>query len=67
MIIGGRKVVSNTGRKIDVISPVSRKVIAHIERADAADVDKAVHSARNALEGEWGRVITSVIAIYFEA
>ncbi|HLR50405.1 MAG TPA: aldehyde dehydrogenase family protein [Candidatus Sphingobacterium stercoripullorum] len=56
MIIGGKKVSSGTGRKIDVISPVTRKVIAHLERADETDVDKAVNSARNTLDGEWGRV-----------
>ena len=56
MIIGGKKTASLSGKKIDVISPVTRKVIAHIERADAADVDKAVLLARKALDEEWGRV-----------
>lgn len=56
MIVGGKKVPSSTGKKIDVISPVTRKVIAHIERAGEIDVDKAVNSARKALDGEWGQV-----------
>src|SRR4051794_8230204 len=39
----------------DVIDPVTENRIATVTEADAATVDAAVRSARQALDGEWGR------------
>ena len=38
------------------INPADGTVIAHVTEADAAQVDEAVHAARRALRGEWGRL-----------
>jgi aminomuconate-semialdehyde/2-hydroxymuconate-6-semialdehyde dehydrogenase len=38
------------------INPGDGTVIAQVTEADAAQVDEAVHAARRALRGEWGRL-----------
>jgi aminomuconate-semialdehyde/2-hydroxymuconate-6-semialdehyde dehydrogenase len=38
------------------INPADGTVIARVTEADAAQVDEAVHAARRALRGEWGRL-----------
>ena len=38
------------------INPADGSTIAHVAEADAAQVDEAVHAARQALHGEWGRL-----------
>jgi aminomuconate-semialdehyde/2-hydroxymuconate-6-semialdehyde dehydrogenase len=42
------------GRTWDKISPVDGSVVAHVDEADARIVDRAVRSARAALDGAWG-------------
>ncbi len=44
-----------TGRTFPNISPVDGSVLAHVHEADAALVDRAVQSARRAMEGPWGK------------
>ena len=52
--IGGDWVPSDGGGTIEVISPHTEQVIATTPEASTADVDKAVASARSALEtGPW--------------
>ena len=38
------------------INPANGSVIAQVTEADATQVDEAVHAARRALNGEWGRL-----------
>lgn len=44
------------GRCIDVTDPCTGAVFTQISRGETADVDLAVHAARAALDGEWGRM-----------
>ena len=39
---------SNSGKTIDVDSPIDQKVIARVQSGDASDVEKAINSAYNA-------------------
>ena len=43
-------------REFDDINPADGTVIAHVNEAGEEQVDEAVHAARRALRGEWGRV-----------
>jgi aminomuconate-semialdehyde/2-hydroxymuconate-6-semialdehyde dehydrogenase len=43
-------------REFADVNPADGSTIAHITEADAAQVDEAVHAARRALRGEWGRL-----------
>ncbi|SEB23515.1 2-hydroxymuconic semialdehyde dehydrogenase [Variovorax sp. YR216] len=44
-----------SGKTFDNISPLDGRVLASVHEADDALVDRAVRSARRALEGAWGR------------
>jgi aldehyde dehydrogenase (NAD+) len=54
MLIGGQRVPAQSGRYFETLDPANEQVIAHVAEADAADIDAAVVSARQAFEGEWG-------------
>ena len=55
-LINGKLVAALDGRVFDDISPVHGRVIAHVARCGAADVDAAVASSRAAFnEGSWRR------------
>jgi aminomuconate-semialdehyde/2-hydroxymuconate-6-semialdehyde dehydrogenase len=43
-------------RKFADVNPADGTVIAEVIEADEAQVDEAVHAARRALRGEWGRL-----------
>jgi len=43
-------------RKFADVNPADGTVIAQVTEADEAQVDEAVHAARRALRGEWGRL-----------
>jgi aminomuconate-semialdehyde/2-hydroxymuconate-6-semialdehyde dehydrogenase len=43
-------------REFADVNPADGSTIAQITEADAAQVDEAVHAARGALRGEWGRL-----------
>jgi aminomuconate-semialdehyde/2-hydroxymuconate-6-semialdehyde dehydrogenase len=45
----------STGKVFDNLSPLTGRVLAQVHEADAVLVDRAVRSARKALEGAWGR------------
>ena len=56
LLIDGKWVSSIAGETIDVINPCDAKVFGKIDRGTAADIDLAVHAARRALDGAWGRM-----------
>jgi len=56
MLIGGRRLPAQSGRYFETLDPANEQVIAHVAEADAADIDAAVVSARQAFEGEWGHM-----------
>ena len=54
LFVGGRWVAPSSDRAIEVISPATENVIAHVAEAREADVDAAVSAARTAFdEGPW--------------
>jgi aldehyde dehydrogenase (NAD+) len=54
LLINNQWVTSESGKTFPTINPATGEVIAHVAEAEAADVDKAVAAARNALErGPW--------------
>jgi acyl-CoA reductase-like NAD-dependent aldehyde dehydrogenase len=59
LYIDGREVAAGNPELIDVRNPATGAVIARIAHAGAADVDRAVASARAAFEGrDWGGMDT---------
>ena len=56
LFIGGEFVAPEKGRYFDTINPANEQKLARVAAADAADVDKAVKSARKAYSGVWGRM-----------
>jgi aldehyde dehydrogenase (NAD+) len=56
MLIGGQRLPAQSGRYFETLDPANEQVIAHVAEADAADIDAAVVSARQAFEGEWGHM-----------
>jgi aminomuconate-semialdehyde/2-hydroxymuconate-6-semialdehyde dehydrogenase len=58
--VGGSFV--STGATFDDINPVDGSVVATVAEADQDVVDRAVRSARAALEGSWGRSSAAVRA-----
>jgi aldehyde dehydrogenase (NAD+) len=55
-LIGGASRAANEERALDVVCPSDGAPFATIPRSSAADVDAAVHAARAAFEGDWGRL-----------
>ena len=57
LLIGGVWADAASGKTFTTINPATEAVITHIAEAGAADVDRAVKAARNALEhGAWRRM-----------
>jgi len=56
LLIGGSWVEAATGETISVINPNDGRIIGTLARGAAIDVERAVQSARGALEREWGRL-----------
>jgi phenylacetaldehyde dehydrogenase len=56
IFVDGAFARSSSDRRLPVRDPSSGEVIGHIAEASAEDLDRAVTSARQALEGEWGRL-----------
>src|SRR5262245_55928722 len=55
--IGGRWTPAVSGKTFETIHPATEEVIAQVAEGDAADVDLAVQSARDALEsGPWSKM-----------
>ena len=56
LFIGGEWVDPHSTETIEVISPHTEQVIASVPHADAIDIDRAVATAREALDsGPWGK------------
>ncbi|KAK3932617.1 Cytosolic 10-formyltetrahydrofolate dehydrogenase [Frankliniella fusca] len=57
LFIDGQFVNAEGGRTIDSINPADESVICKVQRATAADVDRAVRAAKRAFdEGEWSKL-----------
>jgi aldehyde dehydrogenase (NAD+) len=54
MHIDGRPEAGQAGREYETVDPFTRQAWAVVPDGDAADVDRAVASARAALRGPWG-------------
>lgn len=59
MYIGGEWLDGQSGETFDSINPAMSEVWARFPFAGAADVDRAVREARQALEGPWRRMVAS--------
>jgi phenylacetaldehyde dehydrogenase len=60
MLIGGRFVHAQSGKKFAVYNPATGEVMTHVPEAESADVDLAVRAARKAFdEGPWRRMSAS--------
>ncbi|WP_447588927.1 aldehyde dehydrogenase [Aquipseudomonas campi] len=56
-LIGGRKVAAVSGQTFDAINPATNQLLARVAACGEADVNLAVHSARQAFnEGPWARM-----------
>ena len=57
LLIGGRWVESQSGKRFQTINPATEEVIAEIAEGDAADINLAVSAARKAFEtGPWRKM-----------
>ncbi len=56
LFIGGEFVAPEKGRYFDSVNPATEEKLARVAEADAADVDRAVKSARAAYSGTWSRL-----------
>lgn len=56
LLINNEWVDSVSGKTFPAINPADESVMAHVQEADAADVDIAVKAARAALKGPWGKM-----------
>ena len=55
MFIGGGWVDAQSGRTIETRNPANGKILAHVPRGEATDIDRAVRAAREAFEGPWSQ------------
>jgi len=56
MFINGKSVDAQSGKVLDVLSPVDGQKFDDIPRGEQADVDSAVKAANRALTGAWGKL-----------
>ena len=56
MLIGGQWLPAADGNYLPVFNPTTGKQISQIPAGKAVDIDRAVTAARQAYDGEWGRV-----------
>jgi aldehyde dehydrogenase (NAD+) len=57
LFIGGNWTTPSSSRVIEVISPTTEEIIAHVPDGQAADIDAAVAAARHAFDrGPWPRM-----------
>jgi aldehyde dehydrogenase (NAD+) len=54
LFIGGREVESSDKTTFPTVDPATEETLAHVARATAADIDKAVKAARRAQTRSWG-------------
>jgi acyl-CoA reductase-like NAD-dependent aldehyde dehydrogenase len=54
LFIGGEWVAPHSGRQLEIVSPDTEQVVAHVAEADEVDMDRAVAAARHAFDhGPW--------------
>src|SRR5882724_1681567 len=63
MIIDGKEVESSSGQRLPVINPANEKTVGSVPKGTAADVDRAVKSARQAFK-KWSRLTPGERATY---
>jgi acyl-CoA reductase-like NAD-dependent aldehyde dehydrogenase len=56
LLIRGERVPAQDGATFETLDPSTGRPITTVAQAAAADVDRAVRSAREALDGEWSRI-----------
>jgi phenylacetaldehyde dehydrogenase len=56
LFIGGEWTDSFSAREMEVIDPATGALLTHCALSDTQDVDRAVASARKALEGLWSKM-----------
>ncbi|HET9719676.1 MAG TPA: aldehyde dehydrogenase family protein [Solirubrobacteraceae bacterium] len=56
LLIGAERVAAADGATFQTLDPATGRPITDVAQAGPADVDRAVRGAREALDGEWGRV-----------
>ncbi len=54
--IANQHIAPASGQDIPVIDPSTGEQFDAIARGNAADIDRAVHAARDAFQGDWGRL-----------
>ena len=54
--IANQHIALASGQDIPVIDPSTGEQFDAIARGNAADIDRAVHAAREAFQGDWGRL-----------
>lgn len=54
LLIGGAELAAGSGRTYESVDPYTGSAWAVVPDGDAADVDRAVQAARDALNGPWG-------------
>src|SRR5688500_15621523 len=54
LFIGGREVPSSDGETFVTVNPATEEPLARVARGTAADMDKAVRTARRAFRRSWG-------------
>ncbi|MCS6780183.1 MAG: aldehyde dehydrogenase family protein [Geminicoccaceae bacterium] len=54
LFVDGRFVPATSGERLRVLDPATEELLAEVEAAGPADVDRAVDAARRALGGPWG-------------
>jgi aldehyde dehydrogenase (NAD+) len=54
LFIGGREVASSDGETFVTVNPATEEPLAKVARGTAADMDKAVRTARTAFRRSWG-------------
>jgi acyl-CoA reductase-like NAD-dependent aldehyde dehydrogenase len=57
--IGGEWVESSDGATFETVDPATGGAIMQVAQGGAADVDRAVTAAREAFDGDWGRLAPS--------
>ncbi len=66
-LIAGERADAADGRTFTTIDPSTGAAIADVAQGGAADVDRAVQAAREALQGKWGTLLPSRRAALMQA
>src|SRR5204862_2360027 len=53
LFIGGKDVAASDGQTFVTVNPATEEPLAHVARATAVDMDKAVRAARRAFRRSW--------------